>query len=196
MVNVINRDIEEQQSTMFVYFAGDIYNDKKNYLEYKNGVKKDYSSDEISSLLIIELLDKNGFSLDCLGTYLYKDVVKNVIGCMKNPGNNLEQLRMDLSNPYSQFYFDISRNDRDMGVNTFHSYIEEAILNIQFDNKTSNLLDIMCRGQRMNYGDLAYEIASYMLNPNYVNSDVQVVSDGRPNIKKLTSIKKKSNIDN
>lgn len=196
MVNVVNRDIEEQQSTMFVYFAGDIYNDKKNYLEYKNGVKKDYSSDEISSLLIIELLDKNGFSLDCLGTYLYKDVVKNVIGCMKNPGNNLEQLRMDLSNPYSQFYFDISRNDRDMGVNTFHSYIEEAILNIQFDNKTSNLLDIMCRGQRMNYGELAYEIASYMLNSNYVNSDVQVVSDSRPNIKKLTSIKKKNNIDN
>ena len=195
MVNVVNRDIEEQQSTMFVYFAGDIYNDKKNYLEYKNGVKKDYSSDEISSLLIIELLDKNGFSLDCLGTYLYKDVIKNVIECMKNPGNNLEKLRMELSNPYSQFYFDISRNDRDMGVNTFHSYIEEAILNIQFENKTFNLLDIMCRGQRMNYGDLAYEIASYMLNSNYVNSDVQVVSDSRPNIKKLTSVKKTNKID-
>lgn len=195
MVNVVNRDIEEQQSTMFVYFAEDIYNDKKNYLEYKNGVKKDYSSDEISSLLIIELLDKNGFSLDCLGTYLYKDVIKNVIECMKNPGNNLEKLRMELSNPYSQFYFDISRNDRDMGVNTFHSYIEEAILNIQFENKTFNLLDIMCRGQRMNYGDLAYEIASYMLNSNYVNSDVQVVSDSRPNIKKLTSVKKTNKID-
>lgn len=195
MVSVVKEKIEEPQNTMFVYLAGDMYCDKKNYLEYKNGMGNSYANEDVLNLKILELLDKNGFSLDCFGTYLYKDVIKSIMECLKKTDLDVEVLKRELSNPYSQFYFDISRNDRDMGVKTFHSYIEEAILNVCEENNDSYLLGFMCSQRKMNYGELAYEIANYMMNPGVnidkaKDKDKEFMKETRSNIKKLTKKKK------
>lgn len=187
MVSAVNKNIDKQKDNIFICnIDSDMNSDKKKYLEYKNGNIKTDSLDEILNLITLKLLEENGFHIDDIGTYLYRDIIINIIKRLNSEHPNIEELKEELSNTYSQFYFDISRNERDMGVKTFHFYIKKAILNIKDENKTSNLLDKMCFQRKIDYGQLAYEIACYIMKNNSLQSDLKIISEINYNIKKLT----------
>lgn len=158
------------------------HNDKINYIMYKNKEEKYYSEDENLDLEILELLEKNGFSIEQLGTYLYKDVIKNVIKRMKESKSekDIEQLKLELFNPYSQFYVNIARFDNDMGVKTFHNYISQAITTIDYNNVPSTL--VKTRIENENYGELALDLAIYTLEPTL---NPEIIPQNKPKIKRL-----------
>ena len=172
MVKELNKSMYKKDS-MFVYgIDSDMCNDREIYLQYRNGVQRDYTDDDMLNLVILKLLEENGFLLEDVGTYLYKDIIKNVIKCLKNSSLDIEKLKCELSSQYSQFYFDISRNERDMGVKSFHSYIKEAIMNLKDNSKFSLLFS------KFDYGQLAYEVACYIMD-----SDMLDKCDGKNVVK-------------
>lgn len=103
---------------------------RRSYIKYKNGIKANVDDEELLSFNILSLLERLGFSVDLIGTYLYKDVIIKISNYLLSNDANKDvynNLLSDLKNKYSQFYVDIARNELDMGITTFHNYINEAV---------------------------------------------------------------------
>lgn len=124
-------NVKSNLDDIFIYVVGD--EERKRFLEYKENGDRGYNNDEKLEFTILKLLDNCGFSLECVGTYLYKDVIKEIVLYIKN-NKNIEVLRDKLSDPYSQFYFNLAKNERDIGVKSFHSYIKSAIDDVCLNN--------------------------------------------------------------
>ena len=81
-------------------------------------------------------------------------------------GNSIDrtQLLDELRSPFSQFYFDIARNELDVGVKTFHSYIEHALESVQYENADAALLfEIYSNfSKETDYGEHALIIAEHI----------------------------------
>ena len=84
---------------------------------------------------ILDLLKSLGFSLEMEGTYLLTDVVMAAYIFLHNAMENGEDynlyysyLQRLMKNPYSQFYFDLARNEHAMGTTTMHNRINSAFL--------------------------------------------------------------------
>lgn len=191
---MITKNQDEKQNCIFVYelineASLSELNDIKKYIDYKTGVKTDFDNDDMLDINILSLLEENGFLMNKLGTYLYKDVIKSVIKELSKGNNSREVLENQLDNPYSQFYFNISRNEKDMGLKTFHAYIQEAIFNIDSELASSNLIANLCVNGDLNYGQLALILADDIINKNLSltqNEDNHI----KPNIRILTNMPK------
>ena len=126
-----------------------------------------------------------------LGGYLYKDVICHIIDFLKKgfkPSEMIE-LKSQLEDAYSQFYFDIARNEKDMGLKTFHLCIQMAIENINTKESYSGLIGKMCKQKKMNYGELAWEIASYFVaDPSLNLAKESISSSHKANILTLTNV--------
>lgn len=81
-------------------------------------------------MTVLYVLQNLGYPMDKLGTYLYKNVITSVIYILKEEPMKKSKLLTQLEDPFSFFYFNLARNELDMGVKTFHSYIEKSILEI------------------------------------------------------------------
>ena len=84
---------------------------------------------------IINLLKDLGFSLEMQGTYLLADVVMAAYIFLYNAMETGDDynlyysyLQRLMKNPYSQFYFDLARNEHAMGTTTMHNRINSAFL--------------------------------------------------------------------
>lgn len=166
MIKNIENYSNEEQFDMFVsgiYEAMCLAGTERNdYLNYKKGMLNIETTDQMLEIMILNLLEKNGFSIDELGTFLYKDIIKKVMECLEKTNVKEEELLKDLSNAYSQFYFDLSRNDRDMGLKTFHDYIQSAIYKMNPHSEESWIRDLADQ-KKTNYGVLAFDIASSII---------------------------------
>lgn len=95
---------------------------------------EEITNQEKFELKVILLLDYLGFPLDKLGTYFFKKIVLEVIKYIKmvpevnDPYYN--NLKEELKNKSSQFYFNLAKNDLDFGLNNFHSYVKSSIAGI------------------------------------------------------------------
>lgn len=170
------------------------YRDKEAYAIYLNknsesdgilGLKLYCIENKLLDLKILELLEKNGFSLDELGTFLYKDVIKKVLLTLQVSKNEQEELRQQLKNAYSQIYFDIARNDNDMGLKTFHNYIQVALAKINDEEASSTLIADLSREKPLNYGELAFEISKWFLDNKILKEPNPEVVNYKPNVRKL-----------
>ena len=88
--------------------------------------------------IIDAVLEELSFSKDDLGTVYYKEVLKAILIFLQTPykGRELEELKTGLLNPYSFFYFDIAKEiDFDLGLKSFHSQIDIAIINARQKNR-------------------------------------------------------------
>lgn len=116
--------------------------DATYYRDYFSGKKEGNHKDK-KDIEVLEMLKELGFSMEEPGTYFYKDVVMKAAemqsDCMLETDSNLAQLSHLLSDPYSQFYFDLARNERDMGIKTFHSHIAKAMSKTQFSHVNPSL---------------------------------------------------------
>lgn len=155
---------------------------KQDYINYRFGNLIDASEDKLLEMEILSLLDRLGYPMNEIGTYLYKEVILSLVEYMNNIGNkgnvsSYLDLTEQLNNSYSQFYFDIARNDLDMGLKSFHNSIGIAIDKIDYTKTDSSLLSSLCEqySYELNYGELAFEIASLILGYSKAKEDKHVL---------------------
>lgn len=111
------------------------------------------------SLLILELI---GLPIKKEGIKLYAEVLDNIKYFLNKAQNKneVEELKGQLLNPYSQFYFDIARNDNDIGLKTFHALIKDSLPDSNTSKKNR------CPINKDNYKELAFTLGKYISSKN------------------------------
>ena len=79
MVKDVKHFLEVEQITMFLQgtsypmFVANM--DRENYEIFRSNQVDDFSENTIRDMNVLSVLERLGYSLDELGTYLYKDVI-------------------------------------------------------------------------------------------------------------------------
>lgn len=165
------------------------YQSQQEYLISKEKGYTELSEEKELEMKTLEFLESLGYNLDEFGTYLYKAVIVKVANHLSNEidRNNLEYCRnliATLQNAYSQFYFDLARNDRDIGTKTFHAHINRAHEKIDIAKLSPELIVAIygpC-SRELDFGEQAFLLG------NYVASNLAPVNKDKPKEKKLTSV--------
>lgn len=174
----------------FAYFVAS--KDAIHYNLYRNDRNSITDENTQLSMRILSLLDRLGYDMDELGTYLYKELIQKIIARIKNV-NTFEEIQeckkylLDLKNEYSDIYHSLAREELDIGVKSFHEYIKRAHEKIDYSLSDKKLLsEIYSRcGYNMNYGEQAFVLASYILGKLKVNKNNE--SNDYPKIRSLSS---------
>ena len=114
------------------YVACVVSQDYLDYKSFKKGELTEVSEEKLQAMQILELLENLGFPMEMTGTYLYKEVILSAAKKLQafNSRRDLgvcKDLLAQMKDAYSNFYFDIARNDLEMGVRTFHLALVEAL---------------------------------------------------------------------
>jgi len=172
----------------FAYYCANI--DRKNYLATLEGKEVEfYSEDEKTRMKILSLLDRLGYSLNHLGTYLYKELI---CLCMKklvctNTREDIlscrEYLKL-LKDRQSYLHYDLAKFDLEIGVNFYHSLIEDAINSVDYEKANQDLLSQIYSGINfsIDYGENAFLLAAYLTRKK---SDTLMRFTKVPDIRKL-----------
>lgn len=120
---------------------------------------------------ILNELEKLGYPMNDIGTCLYKDMIKKVVEYMQNITEEdnfsaYQQLIFQLKSPYSQFYVDVARNDLDMGITTFHTYVQRAFDKINHTKQKTSNLHVLYKTslENMDYQEQAFIIGAFIAN--------------------------------
>lgn len=140
-----------------------IEKEKKLLLDYKEN--DTIHADSYEKIQVLNLLDKLGFPMDEIGTYLYRDVIMTSLKDIEYKRSNDEILE-GLNNFYSSTYQNIARDDYWIGITTLHSLIRRAIDKISDDNTDKLVISEIFSEDDLdsNYGIKAFMIASYLYN--------------------------------
>ncbi len=157
MANLLKQFNEEERKSLLLY---SILYAKKEAKQMKEQYEENIANNKLNKDTIILLyLEKLGFSLEEYGTYLYKEVIVNVIRFLENSDKEgKEQLLEQLNNMYSQFYLELARHNNGMGVKVFHAYIQRSLDRINSKQKGSNLF------KNSEYGEKAFKIGNAIKN--------------------------------
>lgn len=166
--------------------------DKENYIKFKNGKADNFSDSTIRDMNLLEILERLGYSMDELGTYLYKDLIAETYEKIKDVSsrNDMDKCRAimsSLTDAFSGFYRYIAREWKEMGVKSFHLYIQKAISKVS-DEAVDMELSKKIFGdnpEEKNYGLQAFQIAAYAAK-KYSFDDVEEYK--KPLVKKLSNI--------
>ena len=152
---------------------------------------KDLTVSEERDVEILSILEKLGYPMTHLGTYLYKDLITYVCDEIKDMGINVLQSENKemievLNNGYSSFYIWLAREDKELGCKTFHSYIEDAISKIDEEKINASLASrIYGTDEDITYGTSALHIAQYYLNGCTYDNGIDYKI---PKVKKLQNV--------
>lgn len=169
--------------------------DKKLYEKSKKGELEEISETQERDLKILRILEGLGYPMDELGTYLYKDVIAEAYEKVKDVSRRKDmdkcrELMTSLNDAYSDFYRWIARDDKEMGVKSFHFYIEEAISKID-ENSIDKELAVKIFGSNpedLNYGLQAFQLACYAsdcysMEPDFKKPKVMGLSNSPKSIR-------------
>ena len=148
-------------------------------------IKPDIITSENRETSAILLLEKLGYPMDRLGTYLQKTIILRVAEYLetgltvRNESITEEELKMELNNYFSQFYFEIARNELDIGTRTFHAHIKDAVEKIDYSKVDENIIDNLFYNcpKSIDYAKQAFILGSYIANTK---------TKTQPKIRKLT----------
>lgn len=100
----------------------------EKYFIYKYGSTSNMSEQEQKEMDVLEVLEQLGFPMDKTGTYFYKEIIMKTMEELEMVETKEEErdLKTAMGNSYSQFYFDIARNNIDIGLKSFHGCIQLA----------------------------------------------------------------------
>ena len=175
MLNKLDTHTSEEKAVIFLYGINTmIYEtdtEYQEYISYKSNLLENISEDKMLSMETLFLLESLGYDLKEVGTYLYKDLIVKVIKELKMILDSKNQesyniLIQELKNPYSNFYHEIARNEKDIGIKTFHAYIIKAISKIKNINQNSDFVQEIYDNvpENIDYKDNSLLLASYLLN--------------------------------
>lgn len=169
--------------------------DKEAYEKSKKGELEEISEIQERDIKILRILEGLGYPMDELGTYLYKDVIAEAYEKVKDISSRRDmdkcrELMASLNDAYSDFYRWIARDDKEMGVKSFHFYIGEAISKID-DNSINKELAIKVFGSNpedLNYGLQAFQLACYAsdrysMEPDFKKPKVMGLSNSPKSIR-------------
>ena len=143
-----------------------VHDDKEKYSLYKQGEVVDDT--RIVDMQILKTLDILGYPMDELGTYLYKCVIKRTYdeireNDLRHDKQGFTNLMLQLNKTLSDLYYDIARNELEMGVKSFHHYITASILGIDEEKASASLRnEIYGDTVPASYGTGAMKIALYL----------------------------------
>lgn len=169
--------------------------DKEAYEKSKKGELEEISEIQERDIKILRILEGLGYPMDELGTYLYKDVIAEAYEKVKDVSSRRDmdkcrELMASLNDAYSDFYRWIARDDKEIGVKSFHFYIGEAISKID-DNSIDKELAIKVFGSNpedLNYGLQAFQLACYAsdrysMEPDFKKPKVMGLSNSPKSIR-------------
>jgi len=165
----------DEQLTMFA--MSDLYcaylgikEQYEDYLEYKKNKLESISDVKKKEMETLNLLEQLGYSIEIVGTYFYKDMILKIVEYLENIETELgfkkhHKLLDEISEHYSNFYFDLARNELDVGIKTFHKVLKSNISDI--DHKEANeevFVDVFGTKEinNLGYEEKALVIASYI----------------------------------
>lgn len=200
-INIIKdfRELFIKDSDDFFLFDVNVSNftvcdDRGMYKRFKDGKLTDVDEKQAIRIKVLSLLETYGFPMDELGTYFYKDIIVkcyDIINSEQDQGyfDRCGMLLEELKNPYSNFYFDLARNDNDIGTTTFHLYIEKAFNLVDESIANPNLPNNIFgkKAESINYGIQAYQLASFISKPYSMDSFDAVKSDSPITLKLLNN---------
>ena len=152
-----------------------IQQDINEYNLYLLGRIEDLDEEQLNNVETLGLLFDLGFPKDEPGTYLFKNMVlkaRRYLGGSDDYGDKItsKDLVNLVESPFSQFYMDLAVYDSDIGIKTFHSYIEESLKKVNYSKVENSLLTkVYSKYNNDNdYGIHSLIIANF-LNSNYKN---------------------------
>ena len=159
--------------------------EKNLYDSLKKGMPYVLTELQKNEVEILCILEKLGFPMSQLGTYLYKDVIVEVCNIINEgeitSNNKRRKLIARLNDGYDEIYKQIASEDKEMGCKTFHSYIEGAIKDIDETRTDTSLAEKIYGDKDITYGTAAFRIADYYLNE-------YTYDYGRAKVKKLDNM--------
>ena len=163
------KSFKNQESLYTGFLMSLAYDDKKDYEQYKSCSTDGFSKERLEEMEILSILDRLTFPMDEVGTYFYKDVIVKAKRYLDGEDDfglpiSSDELLQELRSPYSQFYFDLARNDLDIGLKTFHSNIEHALDSVDYDKADTTLLQGIYSNfsEEADYGEHALAISRYL----------------------------------
>lgn len=137
----------------------------KQYIDYKTNMSE-YNK-EMETLYLLEEL---GYPIKKIGTYFYKEMIIKIVQYLENIENEVgfnkyNKLLDELDNHYSNFYFDVARNELDIGTKTFHEVLKNQISNINHNNANPEKFDEVFGSIEINnlgYEEKAFVISTYL----------------------------------
>ncbi len=144
--------------------------DKDIYLKYHDSLREDVPEVYDQTIRVLNILNRLGFPMELVGTYLYKMVIDRIIKRLKK-GEDIHLID-ELKSMYSQFYFDIARNDLDIGTKTFYRFIRESLDKTDLNQEL--LEDILEGNEFVDFQELSYYIGKYI----FLEKDIDVPSNG------------------
>ena len=196
MVQQVNKFSDEEKLRLFLHGTNIAMNeasaDRKKYIDYSYGEDLELTEDEMKDMELLEILESLGYSINELGTYLYKDVIKEAYKCIKDLDlkSDDEQKRAiisSLTDAFSGLYHYIARECKEMGVKSFHLYIQKSIDKINYSLVDKELSTKIFGDQKaeQDYGMQAFQIASYVARKHSYDD---VKEYRKPMVKKLSNM--------
>ena len=138
-------------------------------LKYKNGNISEMSKSEQLKMETLDLLESLGYPMDEFGTYLYKDVITTIreqLGVVETR----EDVRRSASildeakSAFSQLYFNLARNERDIGVKEYHRILSQSLSKVDYKKASPELLYKVYGNFpfEMDYGENAFALANFL----------------------------------
>ena len=148
------------------YLAGDIENfDEKTMLEMKT----------------LELLLRLGYPENHMGTYLYKALIAHMcLRLMNIDSDNFvkesKEVLLEYADAFSTPYHTVARNERDLGIKSFHRYVNDAISKVDYSKTDSKLAFDIYDGlpDELSISENAYAIATHMLGMRETKHSVKM----------------------
>ena len=122
----------------FANFSQYIISERNLYANYK--ARKDSSSVD-KNMQVLEFLERLGFSMAEVGTYYFKDLIIKIITLLDEDLASEDEIADMLEQPYSQLYFDVARNELDVGIKSFNEYVTFAFEAIDIEKADPDLLE-------------------------------------------------------
>ena len=148
--------------------------DRGMYNRFKDGLLTDIDEKQSIKIKILSLLEAYGFPMDELGTYFYKDIIAKCYDVInskqdENYFNRCGMLLEELKNPYSNFYFDLARNEHAMGTTTMNNRINSAFLERKKEHINKSVEhEIFGYNQEGDIYDHSLEMAIYLYDRNQI----------------------------
>lgn len=196
MIQDLKKCSHEETKKMFLYGTSYVMwltnFEKELYEKSKKEPIEDLKGSERISVQILSLLEKLGYPMNELGTYLYAKVILSVCESLNEiiADEDIEKynkLVSDLNDAYSSFYLWIARDDLEIGLKSFHLYIERTISMIDYSKSNKKLISSIYDKDitELNYGEQALYLASYLLKIYQIENGKTEVT---PKLKRLTNL--------
>lgn len=172
-----NEDYSQNEKRLMIFhgasFAAYLANkDSDKYAKFKAGEEQELSDSDSRSMNVLSILERLGYPMEEFGTYLYKEIIIEICDSLKEIADQkfdmekCEYLLSQLNNGFSQFYYNIAREYLEMGVKSFHLYIQQALEKINYEKEDLDLAYQIFGANPMeqNYGLQAFQLAAYTLD--------------------------------